>query len=454
MSSQLHPGKPLASRIPLPPPQPTRGQLAGSYLVYCLFIVANAFLYTRPTEYMEGFVGVQLFLVLMVLCILLGFPLVLGVFARQALTARPMLTLALLMWPLVVLSDLGKGRPEEAITGFLDFARIIPYYLLLLAVVTTPERLRYFLGWICIFSGIIAGIAILQYHEILNLTLFAQLQDNQVKRLQATGLFQDPNDLGALLVFTTVGALFFLRRGSLITGPFWVGMIGVYLYAIYLTHSRGTLLALGAALFFLLRARIGTFSALMLGVLMLPGLFLFSGRKLDLSSQHNTAMTRIGHWSDAMVEFTRSPIFGTGYKNLHEYIDLVAHNSYLHAFAELGFVGGCVFLGLFLWPLWRLLTLDAKPRVIVDPELAALHPTMLAALAGYMVSIFSLSLCYVHPTYTILGLMAAYLHMTTTQPAMPPARLSDRFFLGLAVLGVLFLAFMKVFIPVMRVVGG
>ena len=41
-------------------------------------------------------------------------------------------------------------------------------------------------------------------------------------------------------------------------------------------------------------------------------------------------------------------MFGIGESRFHEEIHKVAHNSYVHAYAEMGFFGGTVFLSICL----------------------------------------------------------------------------------------------------------
>jgi len=456
MTTRLDPPGPGLAVAPADRPRPLPASNPASpeatWLAFGLFLVANAVLFVRPTEFVEDVLGAQLFQVMMAACLLVGFPAVFALFGPGALRSKPLLLLPLLLLPLVFLSDFGKGRFDEAFESLGEMLKVLAYYLLLLGLVTTPGRIKQFLFWMPWFTFIIVLVAVLQYHEVIKLELFKQLQDNDVKRLQATGIFKDPNDLGALVTFAMLCCLYLLFRGHWAFAPVWLGLLGLFFYAVYLTHSRGSLLALGTGLFFLLRARIGTFPSLALAAMLLPGMLLLSGREIAVGERHDTTTTRVGLWSDALVEFTRSPAIGVGFDDLRkgENMGMVAHNSYLHAFAELGFVGGCVFLGLFVWALWRLLALTLGGRRIVDPRLADLHPTMLALLAAYMVSIFSLSLCYVFPTFTVLGLAAAYLHMTATDPPLPRPVLNDRFFLWLALCGVVFLVGVKALIPAFR----
>jgi O-antigen ligase len=419
---------------------------ANTGLGFGLFVFANMLLFVRPMEYLGDIVGQRFFLIAILACLLTSFPAVLVLFNPRTLGTRPVLVLVLLLWPVIVLSSLVHGQIDTAAEVFVDFGKTLLYFFLLVGLVTTPGRLRSMLFWLPLFMGCVATIAVLQAHGLIQLEQFKALEETAATaRLHATGLFGDPNDLGVALVVAIVCCVYFIYSPRVgLHSLFWLALLGLFLYTLQLTRSRGAMLALGGALFILLRARIGTFLASLLGILSLPGLLLLTGREVDVHAREDTAASRFSLWSDAMDAFTESRGLGVGYEQLDKQIGLVAHNAYLHAFSELGFIGGCIFLGVVVWAVWALLAMESKKRVILNPDLRALHPIMTAALVGYAVGMGSLSLCYRLPTYTVFGLTAAYLHMTATSPPMPRPRLNDRFYLWLALLGVIFLGLMKV----------
>jgi O-antigen ligase len=419
---------------------------ANTGLGFGLFVFANLLLYVRPMEYLGDIVGQRFYLVAILACLLASFPAVLVLFDPRTFGSRPVLVLVLLMWPVMVLSNVAHGQFETAAEGFVDFGKTLLYFFLLVGLVTTPGRLRSMLFWFPLFLACVAVIAVMQAHGLVQIEQFKLLEESGT-RLRATGLLGDPNDLGVVLVVAMVCCVYFIYYPRVgLHSIFWLALLGLFLYTLQLTRSRGAMLALGGALFILLRARIGTFMATLLGILSLPGLLLLTGREVDIQAKESTAASRFGLWSDALEKFTDSRGLGIGYNQLQlpENLGFVAHNSYLHAFSELGFIGGCIFLGIVAWAIWALLALESKKRVILNPELRALHPIMTAALVGYAVGMGSLTLCYVLPTFTVFGLTAAYLHMTATSPPMPRPRLNDRFCLWLALLGVIFLGVLKV----------
>ena len=62
------------------------------------------------------------------------------------------------------------------------------------------------------------------------------------------------------------------------------------------------------------------------------------------------------------------------------YARLVAHNSFIHCFAELGLIGGCLFLGAFVFALLGMIRVAQNPERLQDPDLKAMFP--------YIMSIF------------------------------------------------------------------
>ena len=53
-------------------------------------------------------------------------------------------------------------------------------------------------------------------------------------------------------------------------------------------------------------------------------------------------------WYAGLVEMKRFPLFGIGAGMYPDFVDgRVAHNSFVHAFVELGIFGGVIFLGAF-----------------------------------------------------------------------------------------------------------
>src|SRR5262249_45050570 len=124
--------------------------------------------------------------------------------------------------------------------------------------------------------------------------------------------------------------------------------IGLFGAGLALTQSRGGMVALLSGLAAFFYARFGPGKSLLLGGLVLPVLLtVFGGRMTEISTSANTGQSRVGLWVEGVAMLKESPLFGIGADNFRQRLDFVAHNSYLHTYAELGLFGGTLFLGAF-----------------------------------------------------------------------------------------------------------
>jgi hypothetical protein len=113
--------------------------------------------------------------------------------------------------------------------------------------------------------------------------------------------------------------------------------------------------------------------------------------------------------------------------------DLVAHNSFIQAYVELGCLGGGTFLGAFVVGGW---IVDRLGRGVVAPDWAVqARPFTFAALIGYAIGCYSLTRNYVVPTYLTLGLATVVSGMAG--PFLPDGyRVGRRWFGWMVVLSI------------------
>src|SRR5262249_52517840 len=152
---------------------------------------------------------------------------------------------------------------------------------------------------------------------------------------------------------------------------------------------------------------------------------LVGGRQANIDTSGGTGQTRIQLWMDGLMLFFRSPIFGIGPGNFGEALGHVAHNSYVHAFTEMGLVGGTLFVGIVYYSHWMFFRLRVAGDLVKDPDLYRMGPYVTAAVTSYSVGMLSLSNCYVVPTYAIFGLATAYINLANPDPPLPDS-CSDR----------------------------
>ncbi len=113
----------------------------------------------------------------------------------------------------------------------------------------------------------------------------------------------------------------------------------------------------------------------------------------------------------------RSPIFGIGTGQFQVYVNKAAHNAFVNAYTELGFVGGTFFFGTFYYALRSLVWLGLPHVEIRDPEIRRVRPYILAALVSYAVSEMSLTHPYWVQTYNMLGLASICVLLADPNPA-------------------------------------
>jgi O-antigen ligase len=197
-------------------------------------------------------------------------------------------------------------------------------------------------------------------------------------------------------------------------------------------------------------ARFGWKRTIPLSMVAVPAMFvLFGGRQTDLSTSGDTGQERIQVWTEGLALFRRAPLFGIGESRFLEEIGKVAHNSYIHAYTEMGFFGGTVFLSIYYLSLWLPFKLDAGRLQAVDPELRRLRPYLMALVAGYAAGMFTLSRNYVIPTYLYPGLITVYMRLASPDPSPSAAPFDLRVIKRLTLVSLAALIFLHVYCRLM-----
>jgi hypothetical protein len=383
-------------------------------------------------------------------CMVVAFPRLIGQLSTRSMVANPINLGVAGLLVAVMLSHL----PELYITGILgsgvEFTKVVIYYLLLVSLVDTPGRLRTFLALLVFFCVILTVLALLQFHGAIDIPSLRPVRDLEVEsstgsnfillRLCSTGIFHDPNDLCLILILAMGLSVYRLANRN--GGPFrilWLGPLLLFGYALTKTYSRGGLIAMLAAMTALFVSRFGVRRAIapVLVGLLAAGV-LFAGRQTSISATEDTGQQRIQLWAEGLALFRQSPLFGIGQNRYEERVGLVAHNSFIHAFTELGFGGGALFLGVFYYAIWSLHRLGRSEHLIRDPELRRFRPYLLAIVVGYCTALLALSRNYIVPTYLILALVTVYLRLATEGTSLRPPRLDARLAQRIGLISIIF----------------
>jgi putative inorganic carbon (HCO3(-)) transporter len=424
---------------------------------FVLFLLLNAVLLLRPEELFPEITGLRLYLMTIVPCTLLSLPRLSQLLSSDSLRRRPVAVCVLLFFASTIVSLLVQGRIEDALFDFgPEFAKVILYYFLLLAVVDTPERFRIFVAALVVLISGLTAVALAQQYGLTdfpNITPAMQREFDPVTgeecwipRMVSSGIFNDPNDLCLLLGLGILSCVYCVTKIShgFVGGLVWFLPVPLFIYAVLETHSRGGLLGvLGGAAGYLY-SRFGGAKALpfaLVGVAV--SLAVVGGRQGNIGGGGGTSHERVMMWADGLTNLFQKPLFvptGLGEGWFVDENGLVAHNSFVQAYVEFGLFGGGAFLGAFLL---GLRILDRLGRGVDAPKWAIdSRHFAFAALVGYAAGCYSLTRNFVIPTYLTLGLASVILDQAA--PNLPEKFQVTREWFGRAVLfAICGLVFMK-----------
>ncbi|PAY21309.1 hypothetical protein CKO51_01655 [Rhodopirellula sp. SM50] len=398
---------------------------------FALLLATTATLFVRPADLVPALDKWPIYQVLIVACLAVSARACARQLSHGRLIHRPITAALLLLVVAVGMSHLSHGFVWAARMSMLEVSKLIALYVLIIGLVNTPTRLRFFVKWLTIAITTMASLVLLDKYGMVSIAALESIQDRgvmqngvveQVERIRGTGIFQDPNDFGLILVMGLVFCVSFLTKPR--TGWVryaWLAPTGVLLAALAMTHSRGALLSLICAVSTALcYFRGGKYGVLALPVLSLLALA-FSSRMSDFSAiNQGTGQDRIQIWSESLGIWRQYPLFGLGEGLIADEIGVVTHNSFLHCYAELGFFGGTIFVASFLaagFGLWSQRRPRSKPAEVEMPaaqaarEHSRLCGYLFAALMGCIAAMLTISRQFVAPTYLILGLVAAAISM-------------------------------------------
>lgn len=262
-------------------------------------------------------------------------------------------------------------------------------------------------------------------------------------RLRGMGEIHDPNDFSQLIV-CVLPLLFIFWKSKSFLRNFFVVIIPVciLLWGAYLTHSRGSLVALLAVGIMAARRRIGTVPSLILAAVLFSAataLNYTGGR--DISTTAGEDRTEL--WGESMQIFKAHPFFGIGFGDLPEYLEHTAHNTVLVCAAELGLFG-LYFWSLFLFPTLRDAAVIASPKKVEEgqepiapqmvlyprpvrkielldkEEINRLGRLMVLSFTGFLVAGWFLSRAYVITLFVLGGMTEVIFEMALRRGMISP----------------------------------
>lgn len=437
--------------------------LAWPYVGLLIFL---ALLYLRPEETFHQLAGARMTLIVSMTALF--------AWAINALLRRERFLLQLpVVRCFVGFTVLAIGSTALAVSDFstlndiaLEAIKLLILFVLVIHLVNTESRLRFAMGTLLLLTAILGARTLWQFH---NGEGFVSEGDT---RAMSTGIFGDPNDLALAMAMALPIALgFALGKVRPWTRLWSLATVPILGWTIFVTNSRGGMLALAASLFLFFGRRLGRAGSIVGAVVVLV-LFTFGpSRMSQMSADEESAQGRVTAWEAGMDMLQRSPIWGVGKdqfveNNKDNY--LTAHNSLVLCLAELGLLGTAFWIGLFYFTLRdgrraeKLLSLPAEstpppgedplaqegalpvpaaappvpaatasvPAVAARVQSLRTQPALLQiSLVTFMVGGFFLSRTYTPPLYVYLGMAvaAAQVEADRAGQPLPPARGRDWF---------------------------
>src|SRR3954467_13563117 len=133
-----------------------------------VFLLINAALFLRPGEIVPGLEGLPIYQVLNLVCIGLCISALWAKVTNATVASAPITVCVVALVFAVLMSHLWFLEVDSAIECFNEFFKVVVYYLLLVTLVNSPQRLRRFLMVLVFFTSALTAVSLLQFHGYIN----------------------------------------------------------------------------------------------------------------------------------------------------------------------------------------------------------------------------------------------------------------------------------------------
>lgn len=348
---------------------------------------------------------------------LLGVSLLLWLFLQDKRMEAPQFKLMPLILLMCVVSVVfAKAWFGGGWVAFTEFAPVVVLFYIVATSVTDFKRLYAVFTVMALSAAAICAHGVVQFLDGRAWSPAVPIQG----RITYLGFLNDPNDLSMFLLMVLPLVLLLARRSGFLMTWVYRGIAAGMLYNVYLCNSRGSVLALGVMLLMWGVRRYGWWKSLVVvPIFLIPLVALAPSRMAEMDASEDSAEGRIEAWYEGFQMMRDRPLLGVGKSQFDDIHGLTAHNSYILAAAELGFIGYFFWLAnlLFTWMMLRridALAPDPKDTSDAATHWSQLHAASRALWVGYvggLVCAFFLSRSYVVGLYLHIALVVALYQM-------------------------------------------
>lgn len=355
-----------------------------------------ALIYLRPHEYKSVTIELPLHTFALFVAFIAWLP------AKGKDFSAPQFRVLPLLYVIMAVSITVNGWAGGAAVVASVFLPQLVLFLVMATTLTTVERHGKAMLVVALSTVVMAVHGI---DQSMNYVGWSGARLSQETRITYTGIFSDPNDLAIAFLLGLSFAGYRFGAARAVPGKaFWLACMGVLAYGIFLTNSRGGMLAAAFQAFLYVLLRHGAVKAGAFGLVGVIGLMMLPSRLDSLNAGEESAAGRIESWDIGFQLLKQFPILGVGYNRFGDYHILTAHNSFVLAFSELGLVGYFFWLAFVVATVmqaYRLMRLAPESIGVESPqeraELARYTAVAWAyfyAVAGFLVAAFFLSRTY------------------------------------------------------------
>ena len=295
------------------------------------------------------------------------------------------------------LSCLTALWPGYAVAALSDLAKMALVFFFIVNCANTERRLRGVM-WTLVVCGVIPAAG----------TLKNYLQGNLLEgRASWLGIFANPNEVAYSLIILVPLAAVLAAGAGLMPRLALLGILTLFVGAIFVTFSRGGLVALAVVVGLYAWRKRSIWLQAVLMALVAAGLVLggkhwsreqdFSGLKGDVTFRQRVATSAVG-----LAMFADHPLYAP--KDLYSRSSLVTHNTVIQPLGETGVFGFILFASFVGFGIYsaRKLALDAS-----KPRMANLGTGLEIAVWGFVVCGLSGGYLLTWFPYILLGLVSS-----------------------------------------------
>jgi O-antigen ligase len=416
-----------------------------SFFFFILYLIC---VFIRPQEWVPAVYGWRLIDILGITTIVLLLLESSGKPEGQRLVKAPQSGLMIGFFLSILMSHVAHHYFGGLVNSFNIFLPTFVLFFVILNAINTEGKLKFTIWFIILVMFLLVFQGIDQARTGIGWggqEITTQIDDKTgviTERINWVGIFNDPNDL-ALMFVIAVGLLlpFIFSRVNFLLRLINAAIMGGLGYGIYLTNSRGGQLALLATVFFFFVRKTRKFLiGGILGGLGTAVILAFGPSRMGmLSTSEESAANRMDLWYGGIQMLKSNPIFGVGQGMFMEDMPQTAHNSFVLAAAELGFVGFFLWIALIYVSMKGLLSVQNSNKALANYALG-----IQSALVGFCAAAFFLSRTYIILPYMLFAMAGSIVWLSRQGEKSPEFKLQGRdlwniFWLSVGILVVIIL---------------